>query len=104
MPEESKATSTSPVVWVSQGIGPESDWIIGSPAGLHALRDYIDCAIRDGDCMINHPQIEFTSIRCSDQKSYSFMKRLDMIKSIVIWPLILAILALAVYGLISLSR
>ena len=90
MPEEpAKAPSTSPPVWVSQGIGRESDWIIGSPAGLHALRDYIDSAIRDGECVINKPQIEFKRVQCSDLQSYSFVKRLALIESFGCWPLIL---------------
>jgi hypothetical protein len=92
---------------VSYGtIAEDEDFIVGSPSGLRALRDHIDQAIQNGETRINDARIQFNGIKCKEEMladaSSSSWKSSLMGYGLV--AVVFVILALAIYGAISLFR
>ena len=94
-----------PPTWAEYGhTVADEDFIVGSRAGLSSLRDHIEEAILHGESRIEDPRIGFNGIKCKEVPPYASTKS---------WrasffnygcsALALVILALAVYGAVSLS-
>jgi hypothetical protein len=107
MPEDPADTSSqSPPVWAAYGTTAEDeDFIVGSSSGLRALRDHIDQAIQNGVSRIEDARIEFNGIKCKESSSGAPSESLwTSLTAYGCMALALAVVALAIYGLVTLVR
>ncbi|HEX8371730.1 MAG TPA: hypothetical protein VF585_03045 [Chthoniobacterales bacterium] len=64
--EPNEAIMTEEALWVAHGSEAgelHEDFLIGSRAGLEALRSAIEEALRSGEGPISHPGIEYIGVR-----------------------------------------
>jgi hypothetical protein len=94
----------SPPAWANYGTTEaEEDFIVGSPAGLRALRDHIERAIQTGESRIDDPKIEFNGIKCKQSPlEMPVESRWSSLAGYGCFVAV-AVVAFAIYGFISLS-
>jgi len=95
----------SPPAWATYGSAEDEDFIIGSAAGLRALRDHIDKAIQTGESRIDDPKIEFNGIKCKQSLSaVPAESRWSSLAGYGCLAVIVVIIGLAIFGFLSLFR